>query len=155
MNPAARLDEELGAMQALRDLLQQEQAALSVADASACEALLSHKAALVAQLATLAAERHQALGDVGQAPNEHGMREWLKQATEASDTHEALAPWEALILTTREARALNQTNGALLLQLRANNQLALQSLRGHRETDGYDPGGQPHPVRHSRARAIG
>ena len=64
MNPASRVAEECAAMLQLRALLIEEQANLRAADASACEALLPTKTALVAQLGDLAEQRYKQLDNV-------------------------------------------------------------------------------------------
>lgn len=147
--PDTRLENELAAMHALRDLLQQEQLALSAANGAACEGLLASKSALIAELSALAGARHAALGRLGQRADEQGMREWIAGAPHTAQR------WERLIAVTREANALNKLNGALLQQASLRTQQALQSLRPRRDSDIYGPGGQAQPASLRPARAIG
>ncbi len=154
MNPALRLPEECAAMRQLHALLAEEQAALSAADAVACEALLPAKAALVAQLSELAAGRYQELGSLGHSADETGMRAWLATAM-AQGAEDVGSLWQSLLAHTRDAHALNHLNGVLLQQLLTQNQLAMQQLRHGVSADIYGPGGQPHAIALRPARAVG
>ncbi len=153
LTPAARLREEIAAMQRLNALLGEEQAALSAADAAGCERLLADKAALVSRLAALATERYRALGALGHPADEQGMQVWLG----SDDAVAAGVPpqWQALLDSAREASELNRVNGVLLRQLMARNKLAMQTLGLDAAADVYGPAGHAHPLTPRAARAIG
>lgn len=141
-------------MRRLHELLVEEQAALSAANAMACEALLPAKATLVAELSELAGARHKALGTLGHPADETGMRTWM--ASENAQAIEGVdSLWQSLLAHTRDAHELNHLNGILLQQLIARNQFAIQQLTKDAGAEIYGPGGQSHKLIARPARAIG
>ena len=141
-------------MRQLCVLLIEEQANLRAANASACEALLPIKAALVAQLGDLAEQRYKQLGTVGYSADEAGMQQWRVSA-HAQAAAGGNAEWESLLALTREAHALNQVNGRLLQQLLSLNQAALQQLARTTMTDIYGPAGESQAIAVRSPRAVG
>lgn len=148
-SPAAALAAETDAMQALRELLQREQACLGRSDADGCAALLDDKAVLVARLATLAGERHASLAALGHPGDETGMSHWLETSPAA------FADWQALLAVARDANELNRVNGLLLGQLAARNRQALDALGVQAASRLYGPGGHENYSAPRAARVIG
>lgn len=121
---AVTLHEEHAAMTALLDVLRQEQQGLVNMAVEVVDQAGAQKAALVAQMTTLAERRHRALAAAGQAPTEAGMAAWLAQS--GSDL---LPLWTALLQQTREAKELNRVNGMLINRHMAYTNGALAVLR--------------------------
>ena len=63
-HPASQLNQEKGAMQRLIEKLRQEQALLSEASAEGMTEIISEKASIVAEMTTLAGNRHRQLAEL-------------------------------------------------------------------------------------------
>lgn len=151
-SPLTALRQEHQLLPALLDLLQQEQAQLVGADTDGLAALTPRKAALVQQLAHLAAERHRALGAAGHTPEESGMAEWVAGAPAAQ------ALWDEVLAGTRSAKELNRVNGMLIAKHMAHTQTLLHAMRAPAtggEAGIYGPSGQPSAGGPSRRYVVG
>ncbi|MFC4930037.1 flagella synthesis protein FlgN [Massilia sp. GCM10023247] len=123
-SPATTLSLEHERIDALVELMKQEQQFLVAADADGLAQLTPRKAALVQELAQLSRERHAALAGAGFAASEAGMEPWLAQADAA-----ARSAWDRLLAQTAEAKELNRVNGMLINRQMAHNQTVLGALR--------------------------
>jgi flagella synthesis protein FlgN len=140
-SPDATLASERALIDALAQILREEQRLLVAADTDALAGLTPQKAQRVQELAMLAAQRHRALGAAGFEAAEAGMAPWLA----AHGSSQARADWEQLLGATREAKELNRVNGMLINKHMAHNQQLLAELRGAAQgadTAMYGPGGQ-------------
>lgn len=132
--PNVTLTSEHQRIDALVELMKQEQQLLVAADADALAELTPRKVALVQELAQLSRERHAALGNAGFAASEAGMEPWL-----AAHGDEAIrTAWAALLARTAEAKELNRVNGMLINRQMAHTQTVLNALRT--PTGGAEPG---------------
>ena len=125
-DPSAGLHNEQQIMQALQQLLLQEQATLVEASIDGLVALMQTKGALVSDLGRHARQRHAALGAHGFSADETGMRDWITSAP----SKEAESIWNALLEMTKEARELNRINGMLIARHLSRNQSELNVLQG-------------------------
>lgn len=132
-SPATTLTLEHERIQALVELMKQEQQFLVSADADGLAQLTPRKVALVQELAQLSRERHAALADAGFAGSEAGMEPWLA----AQGDEAARSAWTQLLAQTLEAKELNRVNGMLINRQMAHNQTVLNALRT--PTAGADP----------------
>ncbi|THC40466.1 flagella synthesis protein FlgN [Massilia sp. Mn16-1_5] len=123
--PNATLPAEHERIEALVELMKQEQQFLVAADADGLAELTARKAALVQELAQLSRQRHGALGSAGFVSSEAGMEPWL--AAQGDDA--SRAAWSALLALTAEAKELNRVNGMLINRQMAHNQTVLNALR--------------------------
>jgi flagella synthesis protein FlgN len=139
-SPRTTLAGEQQLLDALVDLLKQEQALLVAANADALAALTPQKSKQVQELAALSAERHRLLGAAGFAAAEAGMGPWL----DAHGDPDARAAWERVLELTRAAKELNRLNGVLINKQLAHNQQVLAALQpaGAPAAAVYGPGGQ-------------
>jgi flagella synthesis protein FlgN len=124
-SPAATLTPEHERIEALVELMKQEQQFLVAADADGLAGLTPRKVALVQELAQLSRERHLALGAAGFAASEAGMEPWL--AAQADESLRAI--WAQLLAHTADAKELNRVNGMLINRQMAHNQTVLSALR--------------------------
>lgn len=125
VDPMQLLREEQRLMTTLLDVLKQEQQHLVAADIDGLTALTPEKSALVGQMASLARQRHDALGAAGFAPQEAGMTQWIAACGDGA----AAQMWQTLLEQTREAKELNRINGMLINKHMSHTQGALQALR--------------------------
>ena len=123
--PNTTLPAEHERIEALVELMKQEQQFLVAADADGLAGLTARKAALVQELAQLSRQRHGALGSAGFDSSEAGMEPWL--AAQGDDA--ARAAWSALLALTADAKELNRVNGMLINRQMAHNQTVLNALR--------------------------
>jgi len=123
--PTATLTAEQAHIQALLELMKQEQQFLVAADADGLEGLTPRKVVLVQELAQLSRQRLSALGGAGFAAAEAGMEPWLAAHGDAP----AHAAWSALLALTADAKELNRVNGLLINRQMAHNQTVLNALR--------------------------
>ena len=140
--PTSTLQTEASLMRSLLTLLKQEQQHLVHADIDALNQLTPQKSQLVTQMVQLARQRHQALGAVGMAAQDAGMKAWFAQHPDDSAD---LAQWEDLLGLTRATKEINRVNGMLLNKHMAQNQKLLNAMRT--PTNGvsnsfYGPSGQ-------------
>lgn len=132
-SPATTLTFEHERIEALTELMKQEQQFLVAADADGLAGLTPRKVALVQELAQLSRERHAALGAAGFAASEAGMEPWLA----AHGNEAARSGWAQLLARTVEAKELNRVNGMLINRQMAHNQTVLNALRT--PASGADP----------------
>lgn len=151
--PAAQLEAELQAANALLKLLQEEQAHLVGADVEGVASLNGEKSRLVARMTELALQRHRNLGLAGFEQGENGMREWLKTSAANADTNRL---WSELLQAAKQSKEINQTNGLLIGQHLARNQSALDILTGTQRGDSmYGPNGQASAPAQNRGFVVG
>lgn len=124
-SPSTTLSLEHERIDALVELMKQEQQFLVAADADGLAQLTPRKAALVQELAQLSRERHAALAGAGFAASEAGMEPWLA----AQGDEAARSAWTRLLAHTAEAKELNRLNGMLVNRQMAHNQTVLNALR--------------------------
>ena len=124
-SPSTTLTAEHERIDALVELMKQEQQFLVAADADGLAGLTPRKVALVQELAQLSRERHIALGGAGFEAAEAGMQAWLAAQGDAT-TRDA---WSRLLARTAEAKELNRVNGLLINRQMAHNQTVLNALR--------------------------
>ncbi|MES2297810.1 MAG: flagellar protein FlgN [Pseudomonadota bacterium] len=124
-SPLTTLQDEQALIVSLVELMRQEQRHLVGADIEALTALTAQKSQLIEQMASLARQRHAALGARGFAPEETGMQAWL--ASTADEAAQAL--WRELLGQTRSAKELNRVNGMLINRHLAHNQTVLGAMR--------------------------
>ena len=140
-SPISTLNDEQHLISALCELMQQEQQCLVRADSDALATVTAQKAAMVQQMAALAARRHQALGAAGFAASEAGMDAWLARCVDTA----AHTLWGALLERTREAKELNRVNGMLINKQMTHTQVVLNAMRtpsGETDAGFYGPRGQ-------------
>ena len=123
--PNATLPFEHERINALVELMKQEQQLLVAADAIRLDDINPRKVALVQELAQLSRERHAALGGAGFNAAEAGMEPWLA----AHGDEAARGAWARLLALTAEAKELNRVNGMLINRQMAHNQTVLNALR--------------------------
>ena len=123
--PNATLPFEHERINALVELMKQEQQLLVAADAIRLDDITPRKVALVQELAQLSRERHAALGGAGFNAAEAGMEPWLA----AHGDQAARSAWAQLLALTSEAKELNRVNGMLINRQMAHNQTVLNALR--------------------------
>ncbi|EIJ47217.1 flagellar biosynthesis/type III secretory pathway chaperone protein [Herbaspirillum sp. GW103] len=139
MNPASKLSQEHAAMSRLVEKLTQEQALLAEATAEGLTDIISEKAAIVAEMSTLAGNRHALLGTLGYSADEAGMQKWMNE--QASEADRDL--WADLFELAQDAKELNRVNGLLIGKKLSINQSALTILQGKTGTGNfYGPDGQ-------------
>jgi flagellar biosynthesis protein FlgN len=152
-SPLATLHDEQATIGSLIDVMQQEQQFLVSADSDGLDQITPQKSALVQQAASLASQRHQALGSAGFAASENGMAAWLAEASA-----EARAQWTSLLNRTRAAKELNRVNGLLINKQLSHAQQALNAMRtpaNGGEPGFYGPSGQTTAGGPSRRYVIG
>ena len=153
-SPITTLRDEQQLITTLVDLMKQEQQFLVSADSGGLNTITPQKSALVQQMASLASQRHRALGAAGFPAREAGMEDWLAHCDDAG----ARKAWLELLEHTREAKELNRVNGMLINKQMANTQVVLNAMRtpaGASDTGVYGPGGQTSVGGPSRRFVIG
>lgn len=140
-SPADSLSEELQAVHALTQLLQQEQEQLIAADIDAITALTEPKAKAAVRMAELAAGRHKRLAKAGFEASEIGMQAWLASPAASAAANQS---WRELIALAEAGKELNRVNGTLINKQMVRNQNVLNILQ-HGNVQGsnvYGPDGQ-------------
>lgn len=153
-SPLVFLRQEQTLIAALLAVLKEEQQHLVGADAERLAELTPRKADLVQQLATLAAQRHAALGAAGFAAEEAGMEPWLAVA----GNDEAAGVWRDVLDQTRAAKELNRVNGMLITKQMTHTQVLLTAMRtptAAAEAGVYGPSGQTNFGGPSRRYVLG
>ncbi len=139
MNPASNLPLERAALSRLVEKLNQEQALLAEATAEGLTDIISEKATIVSDMATLAGNRHSLLGSLGYSEDEAGMQQWMNE--HGSDADKDV--WAGLFELAQDAKELNRVNGLLIGKKLSINQSALTILQGKTGTGNfYGPDGQ-------------
>lgn len=139
MNPASHLSLEHAALTRLVDKLTQEQALLTEATAEGLTDIISEKANIVAEMSTLAGNRHALLGKLGYSEDEAGMQKWMNEHASEADRD----IWAGLFELAQDAKELNRVNGLLIGKKLSINQSALTILQGKTGTGNfYGPDGQ-------------
>ncbi|MBB5392904.1 MULTISPECIES: flagella synthesis protein FlgN [unclassified Herbaspirillum] len=138
-NPAHSLTQEKTALARLVEKLRQEQALLSETASEGMTDLIGEKATIVAEMTTLAGQRHQLLASLGYADDESGMQQWMNE--QGSDDDKEI--WAALFDLAQDAKELNRVNGLLIGKKLSINQSALTILQGKSNAGNfYGPDGQ-------------
>ena len=138
-HPASQLNQEKGALQRLIEKLRQEQALLSEASAEGMTEIISEKASIVAEMTTLAGNRHRQLAELGYTDDETGMQKWMNEQGSEADKD----IWADLFELAQDAKELNRVNGLLIGKKLSVNQNALTVLQGKSGTGSfYGPDGQ-------------
>lgn len=151
-SPLDSLREERKAINALLEVMKNEQAHLIAADINGLQTLTSEKSRLVSMMSDFASKRHKALAAAGFVPKEASMQAWL----DSMNATEASAEWAELLNLTRSAKELNRLNGVLINTHMANNQKALDALHVPRHAGNfYGPTGQSTNKTTSRRLVIG
>ena len=109
--------------------LQEEQAALIMADLDQIESLLDKRLTLLQSLSTAAKSRYDALAQAGFEANEKGMAEWLKQESSPA-LDRAWGDFQKQLI---QAKELNRLNGILINKQFQRNQERLNALQGQVE----------------------
>ncbi|WP_016833972.1 flagella synthesis protein FlgN [Herbaspirillum lusitanum] len=136
--PSHTLADEKHVASRLVAALQQEQDLLSGnGDADKIPEIINDKANIVANMATLADQRHKALAALGFTAGENGMQSWIEQHGSAEDKQ----VWEELFALA-QSRELNRLNGLLIGKQMAINQNAMNILQGKSNGSFYGPDGQ-------------
>jgi flagellar biosynthesis protein FlgN len=152
-NLAQSLGEELGAANALLQLLKQEQAHLIDANVDELAKITEEKAKIVARMTELAQNRHRTLAAAGFEASEAGMQKWAKSRTALPAASKS---WNELLGIAKEAKELNRINGMLIGQHAARNQIALNILQGNPQGGTmYGPDGQSTSKSSSRKLVVG
>lgn len=139
MNPASQLQQEQAALLRLVEKLRQEQALLADATPEGLTEVISEKATIVADMATLAGNRHALLGQLGYSEDEAGMQKWMNEHGSETDREH----WAALFELAQDAKELNRVNGLLIGKKISLNQSALTILQGKTGAGNfYGPDGQ-------------
>jgi flagellar biosynthesis protein FlgN len=118
------LQEELNAVEAFTEVLEQEEAALIDGNLMAVlPGIVERKTDLTEKLSVFGKQREAALAQMGLPANREGM-------TSAIGTDESLSTaWKALLTSAERARARNVTNGLLIKTRMDYNHQALIALR--------------------------
>jgi flagellar biosynthesis/type III secretory pathway chaperone len=124
----ARMQAELAAFDALRDLLLAEQNALLAGDVDSVSGLARRKAELVEQLREMGAARTLSLRHQGLPNTSAGVRDWIARHFGAGDA-DLPALWQRLLDIAHEAQRLNESNGQLMFARMQHNQGALDALQ--------------------------
>jgi flagella synthesis protein FlgN len=138
-DPASKLSLEKAALTRLVEKLRQEQVLLSQSTAEGMTDLISEKATIVAEMTTLAGNRHGVLAALGYADDEDGMQRWMNDKGSDEDKDN----WAALFELAQDAKELNRVNGILIGKKLSINQSALTILQGKTGAGNfYGPDGQ-------------
>jgi flagella synthesis protein FlgN len=153
-SPLTTLRTEHELMTSLLEVMKQEQGFLVSADTDGLNQVTPLKSSLITQMATLATQRHAALGAAGFAAREAGMEAWLDSCKDA----DAAALWQSLLALTADAKEVNRVNGMLITRQLAHNQNIINAMRtpasgGEHPT--YGPTGQAVPTGPSRRYVVG
>lgn len=140
-SPLARIDEEIGAVRRLLQLVESEQHSLmQAASADELQTLAARKSEAVEQISALTHLRYAALARLGLLADEAGMRDWLEQGADAALRER----WESLLALARKIKAVNQVNGHLIAKLMNQNQTTLGLLGMATQAPSlYGPNGLP------------
>ncbi|RAM66042.1 flagellar biosynthesis protein [Herbaspirillum rubrisubalbicans] len=139
MNPASKLKLEQAALSRLVEKLRQEQALLAEATAEGLTDIISEKASIVAEMSTLAGNRHLLLGQLGYSEDEAGMQKWMNEQGDETDKD----VWASMFELAQDAKELNRVNGLLIGKKLSINQSALTILQGKTSAGNfYGPDGQ-------------
>lgn len=150
--PASTLQDETQAARTLLELLKQEQAQLIAADINALTALTDEKTRAIARISELASRRYATLAAAGFEAQETGMQAWLEKSAQSKFRQ----VWDELLSLAQSAKEMNRINGLLINKHLANNQQALNILRGGQTGQSfYGPNGQSATNTRARGLAIG
>lgn len=136
------LDQEVVIMQALTQLLDEEQQVLVNNEAEKLETITPNKNQLLAQVVELEKVRNELLSKAGYSNDSSGMR--LYCATQPSNVALDNA-WKNLLAISAQAQEKNKTNGLLISRHLNRNQASLnvlQSGSGHQAGSMYGADGQ-------------
>lgn len=122
---AARLAEELAALEEFHTLLREEREVLQAVAVDRLPNLVSRKSALTARLAALLAAREHALEAAGHAPGRDGMDDWINKRAGGT---ESASRWRRLLELAVAARQEHETNGRLIMTHLQFNKQALSTL---------------------------
>lgn len=118
------LQEELNAVEAFTQVLEQEEAALIDGNLMAVlPGIVERKTDLTEKLTVYGKQREAALADMGLPANRDGMSSAVSTDTSLADT------WKQLLTSAERARARNVTNGLLIKTRMDYNHQALIALR--------------------------
>jgi len=150
---ASGLAEELSVAASLLEVLKREQERLINADADALPGITDEKAKIIARMSELAHSRHCALATAGFDASEQGMQKWVDASGSQTPAGKS---WNALLDLVRQGKELNRTNGLLIGQHMARNQVVLNVLQGAPEGGTmYGPNGQSTTQTSSRKLVVG
>ncbi|QYF92006.1 flagellar protein FlgN [Massilia sp. PAMC28688] len=153
-SPHTTLHDELALIDALIDLMKQEQQCLVAADTDTLASLTPVKTAHISQLALLAGQRHAALAGAGLPGSEAGMDSWLAAKNEPA----MQAVWQEALARMREAKELNRVNGMLINKQMTHNQNLITAMRTPADAADmgvYGPKGQTSSANNKRPLVVG
>jgi flagella synthesis protein FlgN len=138
----ALMTRELRALDALRDLLTAEKAAVEAKDGEALQKAATTKRSLIDQVESLTAERTRLLAGRGLAADRAGFDALLAQL-DSRERPAAQALWASVLEGLQACQKQNQVNGLLLDASVRSTQETLAILLGHpaRDTRTYDSQG--------------
>ncbi len=149
---AAALRDEQAVLSQFVNILQQEQAALTLGDVEQLNALVSDKTRLATRLAACADARHRLLAALHLLADRSGMSQWLARPEVAAS--ELGRTWNTLLSLASQAQTLNATNGILIANRLQHNQQALNALlAASNQAALYGPDGQTHTQ--GKGRSLG
>jgi flagellar biosynthesis/type III secretory pathway chaperone len=132
------LDQELGYIRELLDILTQERDALSQ-DSVKIEAISTHKAEIITRLEQAGNLRTALLQDVGYAADKQGMDTCIQWC----DNNNVLqSRWQDLLNLTTQCRDNNHVNGMIIESSRRSIHQALSILYGQPANNVYSASGQ-------------
>jgi len=140
---SASLKDELAALRDFAVALQQEQQALVAGEIDKLAPIVEEKARLAASLNRFAEQRQRLIGQ-GVPADRSGLETWMAaQPLSPPDR----SSWTKLLALTKEAQALNETNGKLIAMRMQHNQQALNVLlSAANQATLYGPDGQTKPA---------
>lgn len=119
--------------------LENEQAALIVADIDTIESLIDKRLVLLQQLSVTAKSRYDALAAHGFEANEKGMLQWLNAQSNSS----LKQAWSHFQQSLLHAKEMNRLNGVLINKHFNRNQQMLGQIQGNAsQADMYSKHGQ-------------
>ncbi|MDO9449138.1 MAG: flagellar protein FlgN [Rugosibacter sp.] len=142
----ALLEQTVAELQRFLAMIATERQALVSGDINQLSGIVEEKSALATRLASLEAQRENALHEAGFATGSEGVDGWLAaNATTFALPATTAIPmvWQQLITLAAEAKRENEINGKLIGARMQQNQQALGLLLGESaDTTTYDAGGQ-------------
>ncbi len=144
----ADLEKERDTFRTIHHTLESEQKALARGDVDRLMQISKFKIEQFLTLNQLADKRNRYLAENGLASHMEGMEQWLAVQPGHST---ARVIWRELLASAREARLLNEANGALIDVKMQHNQQALSVLQqAANQAALYDPSGRPAAHRSGR-----
>lgn len=144
-------DEKLATLRLIETLKQEQELLSGNGEADQIPDLIGEKANIVAEMASLADQRHKSLALLGLPAGENGMQTWIEQ----HGTDQDKQTWDELFALAQSAREINRLNGLLVGKQMALNQSAMNVLQGKTNGTFYGPDGQSSVRTSGRPLGIG